>query len=175
MTIRPAEYCPRCGSRLGSTQSEGRERRHCGACDRILYRHPLPCAGVAVVDIEASSVLLVRRSGPPHADTWAIPAGIMEHDETPTETALRELHEETNVEAPPTALLLFDTWHHEHPEEDVRSVTVGYAVPRGETNGRPIAGSDAAATRFCRLDEEVRLRPGERERMRRALEAISDD
>jgi len=173
MTVLPAEFCPRCGESLGSTPFEGRERRHCETCDEIVFQQPMPAAGVAVVD--GRGVLLVRRTGPPHADSWAIPAGVMEHDERPAATAVRELEEETSVAASPANLVLFDTWQHEHPDEDIHSVTVGYAVTRADTTGEPVAGSDAGDARFWRFGEERsgdELRPGEQSRMQRAIEAV---
>lgn len=44
-------------------------------------------------------VLLIRRINPPAADLYAFPGGRAEASETPAETALRELHEETGVKA----------------------------------------------------------------------------
>ena len=175
MTVRPATFCPDCGHSLDSRQFEGRERRYCGDCDRLIFQQPVPAAGVAVVD--GTDVLLVQRTGPPFAETWAIPAGIMEHDERPAETAARELEEEANVTVSPADLVLFDTWQHEHPEEDGRSITLGYAVSRAKTTGEPIAGSDAGAVRFERLEKRMgaELRPGEEERMHRAIEAVGND
>ncbi|MQW01325.1 NUDIX domain-containing protein [Sinorhizobium medicae] len=43
--------------------------------------------------------LLVRRANPPSADMYAFPGGRAEPGETPAETALRELAEETGIEA----------------------------------------------------------------------------
>ncbi|PSP87703.1 NUDIX hydrolase [Halobacteriales archaeon QS_4_69_34] len=173
MTVLSAEFCPRCGESLGSTRFEGRKRRHCETCDEIVFQQPMPAAGVAVVD--GRGVLLVRRTGPPHADSWAIPAGVMEHDERPAATAVRELEEETSVAASTEDLTLFDTWQHERPNEGICSVTVGYAIQRSDATGEPAAGSDAGDVRFWRLGEERsgdELRPGERSRMQRAIEAV---
>lgn len=175
MTIRPAKFCPECGSSLDSQQFEGRERRYCENCDRIVFQQPMPAAGVAVVDGE--SVLLIRRTRPPYDDSWAIPAGVMEYDEKAKETAVRELEEETNIGVSPADLVLFGTWQHEHPVEDGCSVTIGYAVSRAETTGKPKAGSDAADARFWELEGNMNegLRPGEESKMKRAIEAVRND
>jgi 8-oxo-dGTP diphosphatase len=175
MTIRPAKFCPHCGSSLGSQQFEGRERRYCENCAQIVFQQPMPAAGVAVVD--ESSVLLIRRMRPPFAETWAIPAGVMEHDEKAKETAVRELREETNVVVSPTDLVFFDTWQHERPDEDIYSVTIGYAVSRTATTGNLKAGSDAGDARFWELDggSKDKLRPGEESKMKRAIEAVRND
>lgn len=175
MTIRPAKFCPDCGNSLGSRQFEGRERRYCESCARIVFQQPMPAAGVAVVDDER--VLLIQRTRPPYADSWAIPAGVMEHDEKAKEAAARELEEETNIVVSPTDLVFFDTWQHEHPVEDVHSITIGYAVSRAKTTGEPKAGSDAGDARFLRLDggSKENLRPGEERKMKRAVEAVRND
>ena len=61
-------------------------------------------AALAVV-VEAGHVLLVRRSNPPDAGLWGYPGGRVEPGETPAEAALRELREETGVEAADARLL----------------------------------------------------------------------
>ncbi|MFN3441149.1 MAG: NUDIX domain-containing protein, partial [Rhizobium rosettiformans] len=51
-------------------------------------------ASSAIVE-RAGRFLLVRRGNPPAADLYAFPGGRSEPGETPEETALRELFEET--------------------------------------------------------------------------------
>ncbi|WP_425311074.1 NUDIX domain-containing protein [Halococcus dombrowskii] len=111
MTIRTARFCPDCGTPLDPQQFEGRQRRYCPDCGQLIFQQPIPAAGIAVVD--EGSVLLIRRTGPPHAGSWAIPGGVMEHDERAEETAVRELEEETNIVASSSDLVLFDTWQQE--------------------------------------------------------------
>jgi ADP-ribose pyrophosphatase YjhB (NUDIX family) len=53
--------------------------------------------GSAVVLADDSGrVLLLRRAYPPH--DWVLPGGNAEPNESPSETALREVHEETGLE-----------------------------------------------------------------------------
>lgn len=52
--------------------------------------------------------LLVRRTNPPAADLYAFPGGRAEPGESPEETALRELKEETGITG--TDAELFDTF-----------------------------------------------------------------
>ena len=98
----------------------------------------------------------------------------MEYDESAEETAVRELEEETNIVASSSDLVLFDTWQQERPDENVYSVTVGYAVSLPETTGKPKAGTDAEAVQFWQLEGDMNgtLRPGEERRMKRAIEAV---
>lgn len=53
-------------------------------------------ASSAIVE-RAGRYLLVRRGNPPAADLYAFPGGRTEPGETPEETALRELFEETGL------------------------------------------------------------------------------
>lgn len=53
-------------------------------------------ASSAIVE-RAGRFLLVRRGNPPAADLYAFPGGRAEPGETPAETALRELFEETGL------------------------------------------------------------------------------
>lgn len=56
----------------------------------------LACASSAIVERDGR-FLLVRRLNPPAADLYAFPGGRAEPGETPAETALRELLEETGL------------------------------------------------------------------------------
>ena len=58
-----------------------------------------PFVGVGVAVFRGDEVLLVKRAKPPVSDRWSIPGGAQEIGETVREAALRELHEETGLEA----------------------------------------------------------------------------
>jgi 8-oxo-dGTP diphosphatase len=80
-----------------------RLRSTCPACGRIQWRNAKPCAGALV--IRNGKVLLVRRKIEPFRGYWDIPGGFCEVDEHPTETAQREVREETGLEIELTGLL----------------------------------------------------------------------
>ena len=89
-------YCPSCGGRLHLRFTEGRDRLVCERCGFIFYQNPVPA--VAVILLQQSQVLLVKRKFAPRAGDWSLPAGFIEWGEGPEETAVRELKEETGFD-----------------------------------------------------------------------------
>ncbi len=59
-------------------------------------RHPR--VGIGVFIFRDGKFLVGRRRGSHASDTWALPGGHLEFHETPEETAVREVKEETNCE-----------------------------------------------------------------------------
>lgn len=57
-----------------------------------------PYVGVGVVIFRGDQVLLAQRGKPPRQNSWSIPGGAQEIDETVREAALREVREETSLE-----------------------------------------------------------------------------
>ncbi|MFB6303486.1 MAG: NUDIX domain-containing protein [Haloferacaceae archaeon] len=147
MVASRPDYCPDCGTALTDVEREGRTRRYCPDCERVVYRNPVPAADVAV--LEEDRVLLVRRAVAPVVGAWAIPGGFLEYDEPPRTAAVRELREETGVRVDPDDLRLVDTVLESPPDRNL--LVVRYAVDRAHTTGEPRPGSDAAAARFWTL------------------------
>lgn len=161
-------YCDQCGTELGERHVEGRDRKWCPQCERLVFRNAVPCTDLAVVD--GDHVLLVERSVPPGAGDWTIPGGHLEVEEEPRVGAARELAEETGVRVAPAALTLLEaTQLTTLPEKHV--VSVAYAVDVADTTGDPVAGSDAAAVEWVRY-EEVAARPHRPHAPRRAAAAV---
>lgn len=168
-------FCPYCGDPLCDRPIEGRPRRFCPSCDRVVYRNPVPCAGVTVVD--GTCVLLIRRTVPPDVGLWGVPGGHLEFDESPREAAVRELCEETGLVVRPTDLELIDTVTAEH-ETGKRTISVGYAVSRDRASGSLRAGTDAGAAEFWSLaaleKSSGTLRDHDAERVRLAVARAGD-
>ena len=110
---------------------------------------PTPVPAVGVVCLRGDSVLLIRRGTPPRQGEWSLPGGRIEPGERVVEAALRELREETGVEAAITGLI--DVVDGLFPEAGRHYVLIDYAARW--VSGEPVAGDDALEARFVALDE----------------------
>ena len=121
---------------MAEADDHGMVRPTCPKCGYVWYRNPVPAAGVLLE--RAGRVLLVKRRWEPRAGSWCLPAGFMEAGETPEQTAVRELQEETGVVARLTGLFGvyagFD-------DPRVRAVLILYSGVA--TGGEERAGDDA--------------------------------
>jgi 8-oxo-dGTP diphosphatase len=97
-------------------------------------------------------VLLVCRGEAPFEGMWAIPGGFKRPSETLDEAALRELREETGVQA--GVLTQFGAYGDPGRDPRMNVVTVGYlAVVRDV--GAIVGGSDAAAAALVKVSDVV--------------------
>jgi len=118
--------------------------------------HPVPTVGV--VCLRGDEVLLIRRGTPPRLNQWSIPGGRLEWGETLQAAALRELKEETGVEAELLGLLdVVDGVFPARPGGEITRhyVMIDYAARW--TGGEPVAGDDAAEAKFVSLEEAMAL------------------
>ena len=112
---------------------------------------PVPCVGV--VCLRGDEVLLIRRGQPPRQGDWSLPGGQIEPGERAMDAALRELREETGVEAEITGLV--EVVDGLFPEAGRHYVLIDYAARW--VSGEPVAGDDAAEARFVALDQVAAL------------------
>lgn len=65
------------------------------------YKYPRPALTVDALVLantpEGNYLLLIQRKNPPFQDSWALPGGFMDMDETLEKAAKRELEEETGL------------------------------------------------------------------------------
>ncbi|WP_280542453.1 NUDIX hydrolase [Chromohalobacter sp. 11-W] len=114
------------------------------------FHHPIPATIAAV--IRDGNVLLVRRRNPPDANHWGFPGGKINFGETIESAALRELHEETGVQANVvetfTAVNVFD--YDDSGETKQHFVLI--AVFCQWISGDPVAGDDALEARWMPIE-----------------------
>ncbi|MFQ6008813.1 MAG: NUDIX hydrolase [Candidatus Zixiibacteriota bacterium] len=91
-------YCPLCGKPLTAVYIDEHTRMTCQdeTCGFVFYQNPIPAAGAIIV--QNDQVLLVKRAHPPRVGWWCLPAGFLEWNEHPTQTAVREVNEETGLD-----------------------------------------------------------------------------
>jgi 8-oxo-dGTP diphosphatase len=114
---------------------------------------PTPVPAVGVVCLRGEEVLLIRRGTPPKVGEWSLPGGRIEWGEPVRTAALRELREETGVEAELLGLIdvVDGVFAGEPGEPDRHYVLIDYAARW--VSGEPRAGDDAAAAAFHPLDQ----------------------
>lgn len=140
------KYCPKCGAEFNLEIIEEEKRLVCPLCRWIHYENPLPCAA-ALVRKKENEILLIERGVEPGKGRWALPSGFMEIDETPEETCLRELKEETRLIGNIVRLIGV------YSQKSVLYkgvLIVGYEV---EARGIPSPGSDSQNVEFFTLDK----------------------
>lgn len=118
--------------------------------------HPVPTVGV--VCLRGDQVLLIKRGTPPRLHQWSLPGGRLEWGETTAAAALRELKEETGVDA--ELLGLIDVVDGVFPARPGGEITRHYVLidyAARWTGGEPAAGDDAADARFVSRDEAMAL------------------
>jgi len=106
-----------------------------------------------VVCLRGEEVLLIRRGRPPRQGEWSLPGGRIEPGERAVNAALRELREETGVEA--EIIGLIDVIDGLFPDASVHYVLIDYAARW--TCGEPVAGDDASDARFMPIEEALGL------------------
>lgn len=113
-----------------------------------------PQAAVGMVCLRDEQVLLIRRGNPPLSGEWSLPGGRIEPGERAKEAALRELKEETGVEA--EILGLIDVVDAIVKNRAGTMITRHYVLcdylARWQS-GEPVAGDDATDARFVSLDD----------------------
>jgi len=135
-------FCHVCGDRLIHKHCEGKVRPFCPKCQLPVYENPVPASAIVVAG-KNSNLLLVKRNVDPKKGFWSLPGGFMELSETPEDSALRELKEETGVSGTIRHLLGVQS----HNSDRYGTVLiVGYLVT--DYSGEPIAGDDAEAVAF---------------------------
>ncbi|MCF3963033.1 NUDIX domain-containing protein [Streptomyces fuscigenes] len=94
----PDSHCASCGTPYSTGLGWPRT---CQACGTTAYRNPLPVAValLPVTDEQGSALVAIRRTIEPERGGLALPGGFIEAHETWQHAVVRELMEETGIEA----------------------------------------------------------------------------
>ncbi len=87
------EFCTLCASKLEKIRDN---LFHCQNCGQDFYINPCPSNGVILLN-EKGEILLVKRKVPPNENTWDLPGGFMDINESAEESVTRELWEELEI------------------------------------------------------------------------------
>jgi 8-oxo-dGTP diphosphatase len=119
----------------------------------LLTTQPIPAVGVVCFNAQGE-VLLIQRGTAPRLGEWSIPGGRLEWGEATKAAALRELCEETGVEAEIVALIdVVDAIFTSRTSGDTTRHYVLIDYVARHVSGAPKVGDDAAQARFVPMNE----------------------
>jgi 8-oxo-dGTP diphosphatase len=118
----------------------------------VKHDQPWIAADCVVFDAQ-DRLLLIRRKNPPFQGQYALPGGFVELGETTEAAALRELKEETGIDAREPELIGV----YSDPNRDPRHHCISTAYLVFVHEAKPIAGDDAAAAEFVDKWNELTL------------------
>ncbi|MEU5092969.1 NUDIX domain-containing protein [Streptomyces sp. NPDC021356] len=104
----PNSHCSGCGVPYGEGVSGW--PRACPACGTVVYRNPLPVAVALqpVYDPKGTALVVIHRSIAPARGGTALPGGYIDDREDWRQAVVRELKEETGIEAAARDVRLID-------------------------------------------------------------------
>jgi 8-oxo-dGTP diphosphatase len=114
------------------------------------YEYPRPAVTTDIIlfhktDTELK-VLLIKRNSEPFKDTWALPGGFMNIDETLEQTAKRELKEETGIDV--EDLIQFRVFDDPNRDPRGRTISIVFYKFLESIPSRIKAGDDAAEAKW---------------------------
>jgi 8-oxo-dGTP diphosphatase len=117
---------------------------------------PGPTIGVSVCVVQAGRVLLTQRARPPFENLWSLPGGHVKRGERLRDAALRELKEETGINASLGEII---GWNEIIRPE--KHVVIAVFTAQFES-GEAVAADDAKAVRWVdhREIDTLELTPG---------------
>jgi 8-oxo-dGTP diphosphatase len=124
---------------VGATEGRG-----ASLLEKQARRYPdRPIVGVLAVVMRGDRVLVVRRANPPMPGRWGFPGGVLELGETVAHGAMRELLEETGIEAEAAGPLTVTDTIDRDREGRVRYHYALVAVIGHWRSGEGVPGDDA--------------------------------
>jgi 8-oxo-dGTP diphosphatase len=113
---------------------------------KMLYKRPAVATdGIVIID---GKILLVKRGRDPFKGKYALPGGIVEYGETVERCVVREIKEETGIDA--RILQLIGVYS--DPERDPRGHFISVVFHLLRVGGELKAGDDASAVKLFPID-----------------------
>lgn len=135
-----------------------------------------PVAAVSVCVVRKGHVLLAKRANTKAFGMWSLPGGHIEYGEPVKTAALRELEEETGIEARIVRLLDCIDVINKNRDGLVDSHYVLSVFGAQWVSGTTRAGSDASEVRWVRPDDLTRFQmtPGTGELIKRVVPVLTE-
>ena len=112
----------------------------------IEYKTPkLTVDGIIIKD---KTILLVKRKNPPFQGKWALPGGFVEYGEKTEDAVVREVSEETGLDAKVKDIVGV----YSDPSRDPRGHTVSVVYLLETYGGELKSGDDASNVKFFEID-----------------------
>jgi ADP-ribose pyrophosphatase YjhB (NUDIX family) len=89
------KFCASCGTPLEWREFEHKQRPYCPRCQQVHYAQLKVGAGGLIE--QDGRLLLLQRTQAPFEHCWNLPAGYAEINESPRQTVVREVYEETGL------------------------------------------------------------------------------
>ncbi|MCK5055063.1 MAG: thiamine phosphate synthase [Candidatus Aminicenantes bacterium] len=141
------KYCHFCAGELTKKHVDGRTRLFCSRCKKPIYENPLPATAAVLIN-DNDEILMVKRKVEPKKGEWCLPGGFIELAETPEKGCLRELREETGLEAEVDRLV--GVFPSKSPIHNWVLV-IGYVIKNAQ--GTVTAGDDCVQAAYFKLDQ----------------------
>jgi ADP-ribose pyrophosphatase YjhB (NUDIX family) len=142
-------YCPKCGKKTLKDKSE--KSFFCTDCGFVFYLN-VAAAVAAIITDEADRVLVAIRKNDPAKDTWDLPGGFVDANETIEECLVREIVEELNVEI--TEAEYFCSFPNQYKYHDVMYSTIDLTfICKVEDFSNLRAADDVKSYIFCPVKE----------------------
>jgi 8-oxo-dGTP diphosphatase len=142
-------HCSYCGTRYGDGLAWPRT---CAGCGETTWSNPLPVAVVLLpvtYDDGRTGLVVVRRDIEPFRGDIALPGGFIETGESWQEAAVRELREETGLQAEAKKIQLFDV----HSSYKGYTILVFGLLPPRAAAGLPESAPSEEAIEWMVLTE----------------------
>ncbi|MEU8591355.1 NUDIX domain-containing protein [Streptomyces sp. NPDC048664] len=134
----PDSHCSSCGA--PHEEAASGPPRTCRVCGTVAYRNPLPVAVALqpVYDTRGTALVVITRTIPPARGGVALPGGFIDHREDWRHAVVRELHEETGIQAAAREVRLVDAMS----SPDGHLLLFGLLPERSAADLPPSTGTD---------------------------------